>query len=157
MLSPAPAVPLPGLRHPDVPAAAEVITGGTARLACAGGPLLVVGAEPGDVIVVDVLAAGTGGGPAPSGHPGTIGCAPGGTRGARIGSCAIARLTAGARVLLPVHVRGARLSAGGLHLPGAAGECRPAGEGWLDVRVNLTRRGVERFGVAGPILMASPL
>ncbi|WP_067481655.1 acetamidase/formamidase family protein [Actinomadura hibisca] len=143
--------------HPDIPAAAEVITGGSARLLCAGGPLVVVGAEPGDVIVVDVLAAGTGGAPAPSGHPALIGCAPGPARGARIGSCAIARLTAGARVLLPVHVPGAELSVGGLHLPSAVGECRPVAEGWIDLRVNLTRRGVERFGVSGPILMTSPL
>ncbi|MBW8486082.1 acetamidase/formamidase family protein [Actinomadura parmotrematis] len=194
--------------HPDIPAVAEVITGGTVRMECQGrapgadavlcGPLVVVGAEPGDVIVVDVLGVGpAGGGPARAGHPGVIGCAPdagalraaggaepagvpallGGvrpeapgygqvaaeavrseTRGRQIGSCAIAPLTAGSRILLPVHVLGAKLSVGDLHFPAsAAQDCRRAPlAGWIDLRVNLTRRGVERFRVAGPMLMPSP-
>jgi formamidase len=28
--------------------------------------------------------------------------------------------------------------------------------GWIDLRVNLTKRGVERFDVNGPILMPGP-
>ncbi|GAA2418123.1 hypothetical protein GCM10010191_30960 [Actinomadura vinacea] len=189
--------------HPDIPAVAEVITGGSVRMECERrdpgddavlcGPLVVVGAEPGDVIVVDVLGVGRSDGVyAPHGHPGVIGCAPmsgsvrpsGGDgallgrissgsptfgrvaaeavrsaeRGREIGGCGIARLGAGARILLPVHVRGAKLSAGDLHFPsGGADDCRFEGRpGWIDLRVNLTRRGVERFGVTGPLLMAGP-
>ncbi|WP_433326793.1 acetamidase/formamidase family protein [Spirillospora sp. CA-294931] len=192
--------------HPDIPAAAEVITGGSVRMECEArapgadavlcGPLVVVGAEPGDVIVVDVLAVGRADGrPAALGHPGIIGCAPHAgslravpvpgapearlgrairgnpsyrrmeaeslsseARGREIGSCAIAPLTAGARILLPVNVRGAKLSVGDLHFPRrGADDCRPAGlAGWIDLRINLTRRGVERFRVMGPLLMPRP-
>ncbi|HEX2315206.1 MAG TPA: acetamidase/formamidase family protein, partial [Thermomonospora sp.] len=87
---PAAAQAVPGHNrwHPDIPAVAEVITGGSVRLECEGrppgrepvlcGPIVVIGAEPGDVIVVDVLEVGAPGGrPVPSGHPGVIGCAPG--------------------------------------------------------------------------------
>ncbi|QKG25983.1 acetamidase/formamidase family protein [Actinomadura verrucosospora] len=192
--------------HPAIPGVAEVITGGTVRMECAArrpgedavlcGPLVVVGAEPGDVIVVDVLGAGRADGVyCASGHPGLIGCAPravravpegaartargpmllGGVhpaartrvaaeavrseaRGREIGGCAIAPLTAGSRILLPVHVHGAKLSVGDLHFPArGAPDCRAAGlPGWIDLRINLTRRGVERFRVTGPMLMPDP-
>ncbi|MBA8949294.1 acetamidase/formamidase family protein [Actinomadura namibiensis] len=195
--------------HPDIPAAAEVITGGSVRMDCPArapgaepvpcGPLVVVGAEPGDVIVVDVLGVGRADGrSARGGHPGLVGCAPdadtscragvvpggpaegalpgrvapghppygraaaealrGGSRGRRIASCGIARLTAGSRILLPVHVRGAKLSVGDLHFPEpGAPDCRRASApGWIDLRVNLTRQGVTRFRVTGPTLMPSP-
>ncbi|MBO2454949.1 acetamidase/formamidase family protein [Actinomadura barringtoniae] len=156
--------------HPDIPAVAEVITGGSVRLECEDsdllcGPIVVVGAEPGDVIVVDVLGLGRSDGVyAPSGHPGVIGCAPAlpaaaealstGLRGRDVGGCAIAPLTGGSRILLPVQVRGAKLSAGDLHFPARGAECRGSGRaGWIDLRVHLTRKGVERFGVTGPMLM----
>jgi formamidase len=158
------------------------------------GPLVVVGAEPGDVIVVDVLGVGRADGVySASGHPGVIGCAPRAVRaapedaltrdrmllggvhpaararvaaeavrsedlGRAIGGCAIAPLTAGSRILLPVHVHGAKLSVGDLHFPvRGALDCRAAGlPGWIDLRINLTRRGVERFRVTGPMLMPDP-
>ncbi|XRQ03841.1 acetamidase/formamidase family protein [Actinomadura welshii] len=162
--------------HPDIPAVAEVITGGSVRMECPGaepgaevllcGPLVVVGAEPGDVIVVDVLAVGRSGGVHDSGgHPGIIGCAPSaaapvpsGARGRDVGGCRIAPLAAGSRILLPVHVRGAKLSAGDLHFPAPRSyDCGGAAQaGWIDLRINLTRRGVERFRVAGPMLMPDP-
>ncbi|MFF5259198.1 acetamidase/formamidase family protein [Actinomadura viridis] len=200
--------PVPGHNrwHPDIPAVAEVITGGSVRLECEGGvpgedpvlcgPLVVVGAEPGDVIVVDVMGVGRSDGVyAPFGHPGVIGCAPaagsprplgpapeggvllghvrpdlpeygrmaaeavrGRARGREIGGCGIARLGPASRILLPVHVRGAKLSVGDLHFPARGGDdCRFAGRpGWIDLRVNLTRRGVERFNVTGPLLMTGP-
>jgi formamidase len=80
-------------------------------------------------------------------------------RGREIGGCGIARLGASSRILLPVHVRGARLSVGDLHFPpGAGGGCRSEGRpGWIDLRVNLTRQGVERFNVTGPLVMAGPM
>ncbi len=185
--------------HPDIPAAAEVITGGSVRMDCPArvpgaepvlcGPLVVVGAEPGDVIVVDVLGMGRADGrSARGGHPGLVGCAPdadtlrragvvpGGpaegallgrvaaealrseSLGRRIASCGIAPLPAGSRILLPVHVRGAKLSVGDLHFPEpGAPDCRRASApGWIDLRVHLTRQGVTRFRVTGPMLMPSP-
>ncbi|GAA3197110.1 acetamidase/formamidase family protein [Actinocorallia longicatena] len=183
--------------HPEIPAVAEVISGGSVRMECQGtwgrdallcGPLAVVGAEPGDLIVVDVLAIGRlDGGPSGDSHPGVIGCAPGdedlpspgeldgsllgrvrpglaayqpvAARAVRssarddIGSCAEVRLTAGSRIVLPVQVRGAKLSVGDLHFAGDPLQgCRTL-DGWIDVRVNLTKRGVERFQVTGPLLM----
>jgi formamidase len=186
---------------------AEVITGGSVRMECEGpepgrdavlcGPLVVIGAEPGDVIVVDVFGVGRSDGVyAPHGHPGIIGCAPaagspvpGGAvpdegvllgrfragqpgfrraaaesvrsaaRGREIGGCGIARLGPSSRILLPVRVRGAKLSVGDLHFPAGLGDdCRYEGRpGWIDLRVNLTRQGVERFGVTGPLVMAGPM
>ncbi|MCD0448364.1 acetamidase/formamidase family protein [Actinocorallia sp. API 0066] len=182
--------------HPEIPAVAEVISGGSVRMECRGfwgareallcGPIAVVGAEPGDVIVVDVLGIGRAdGGPALDAHPGVLGCAPGddalpvevepdgpllgrvrpgladyqpvaaralrsaALAGQIVGSCADARLTAGSRIVLPVHVRGAKLSAGDLHF----GDGCTTLDGWIDLRVNLTKRGVERFHVTGPLLM----
>lgn len=206
------AVPGHNRWHPEIPAVAEVITGGSVRMECQGprdpgavapapdpvlcGPVAVVGAEPGDVIVIDILGIGRSDGRyAGAGHPGIIGCAPAagtvretadglddGTllghlrpglasygrvaaqavrsaeRGREIGGCAIARLTPGSRILLPVHTSGGRLSVGDLHVPeSAAGDCRQARmAGWIDLRINLTKRGVERFRVAGPMLMPDP-
>lgn len=192
--------------HPEIPAVAEVISGGSVRLECQAGevavedvvlcgPVAVVGAEPGDVIVVDVLAVGRADGRyAPGGHPGIVGCAPaaGSLRGHRgepagallgrlrpggpayhavareavrsgardetISGCDAAALTAGARMLLPVHARGAKLSIGSLHFPagpGAMCDARSAA-GWIDVRINLTKRGVERFGISAPTPITGP-
>ncbi|MEO3782892.1 acetamidase/formamidase family protein [Actinocorallia sp. B10E7] len=181
--------------HPEIPAVAEVISGGSVRMECRGpwgareallcGPIAVVGAEPGDVIVVDVLGVGRSEGvAAPDAHPGIIGCAPGdedlpvsvdpdgpllgrvrpglaayqpvaaravrtAARAGDVGSCSDARLGAGSRIVLPVQVRGAKLSVGDLHF----GDGCTALDGWIDLRVNLTKRGVERFHVTGPLLM----
>lgn len=202
--------------HPEIPAVAEVISGGSVRLECeapdpaagvsrseryaAGdtvlcGPVAVLGAEPGDVIAVDVLAVGRADGRyAPAGHPGIIGCAPareslsgaGGEpegallgrlrpgvagyptvaeaavrtadRGGAVSGCRAAVLTAGSRVLLPVHTLGGKLSIGALHYPAETGaEC--SGDtisGWIDVRINLTKRGVERFGISAPVPIFGP-
>lgn len=162
--------------HPDIPGVAEILTGGSVRMECQGrepgadpllcGPLVVAGAEPGDLIVVDVLAVGRAGSVHDGGgHPGIIGCAPpapvavpSGARGRDVGGCRIAPLAAGSRVLLPVRVRGAKLSVGDLHFPvPGAYECDGAAlPGWIDLRINLTRRGVDRFGVTGPMLMPDP-
>ncbi|HEX2316620.1 MAG TPA: acetamidase/formamidase family protein, partial [Thermomonospora sp.] len=79
-------------------------------------------------------------------------------RGREVGGCAIAPLTAGSRILLPVHARGAKLSVGDLHFPSRGDlDCRTAAlPGWIDLRINLTKRGVDRFGVTGPMLMPAP-
>jgi formamidase len=204
---PASAQAVPGHNrwHPDIPGVAEVITGGSVRLECEGrlpeeeavlcGPIVVVGAEAGDVIVVDVLDIGRSDGRYSSfGHPGILGCAPAarsvraagevpggallgrvlpglagyeqvaaeavptGARGREIVGCSIAPLTAGSRILLPVYARGAKLSVGDLHFPGpGAADCADAAlPGWIDLRINLTKRGVERFGVTGPMVLPDP-
>jgi formamidase len=170
--------------HPDIPPVAEVIAGGSVRLNCEAGEVLcgpvgVVGAEPGDLIMVAVLGIGRPAGHvSAAGHPGILGCAPshamlpesGDPAGALLG-----RITAGsadharvaaraepvrascralaprAQILLPVHVPGARISAGDLHFPDEGG-CG-SDDGWLDLRVHLTKRGMERFGVTEPLLM----
>jgi acetamidase/formamidase len=84
--------------HPDIPPVAEVIAGGSARLHCQGGEVLcgpvgVVGAEPGDLVMVEVLGIGRS-----DGHRGTQ-------------------------------------------------------DGWIDLRVHLTKRGIERFRVTEPVVM----
>lgn len=215
------AVPGHNRWHPDIPAVAEVISGGSVRMECPGrpvagteagsraeegddpaadvvlcGPVSILGAEPGDILVVDVLGVGRGERRHAGAHPGIIGCAPaavGGAsagdvtgvllgrvrpgladyqriaaqavrtpaRGKEIARCTRAPLVAGSRVLLPVYARGAKLSVGDLHFP--AGSV-PGGEacrgmsvpGWIDLRVNLTKRGMERFRVTAPMPMPEP-
>ena len=170
--------------HPDIPAVAEMIAGGSVRLSCEGddvlcGPIGVVGAEPGDLVMVEVLGIGRmDGRSAGTGHPGILGCAPSHAMlraaadpaGALLGRIAPASadharvaaraepirascraLAPRAQLLLPVHVPGARLSAGDLHFPDEGG-CRTQ-DGWLDLRVHLTKHGMERFRVAEPLLM----
>jgi formamidase len=171
--------------HPDIPPVAEVIAGGSVRLNCQGqdvlcGPVGVVGAEPGDLVMVEVLGIGRPDGHfTAAGHPGILGCAPshamlrdsgGDPAGALLGRIAPtsadhARVAARAepvrascralaprsQILLPVYVPGARISAGDLHFPDEGG-CQTQ-DGWLDLRVHLTKRGMERFRVTEPLVM----
>ena len=171
--------------HPDIPPVAEVLAGGSIRLNCQGGDVLcgpvgVVGAEPGDLVMVEVLGLGRLDGCfAPAGHPGILGCAPshamldgtaGDPSGALLGRIAPssadhARVAATAgtvtascralaprsQILLPVYVPGARISAGDLHFPDEGG-CQTQ-DGWLDLRIHLTKRGMERFRISEPLLM----
>ncbi|GAA4640232.1 hypothetical protein GCM10023196_104940 [Actinoallomurus vinaceus] len=188
-----PAAPVPTVRyvpghnrwHPEIPPVAELIAGGSVRMECEGGELLcgpvgVVGAEPGDLLMIEVLGIGrTDGRSATGAHPGILGLAPshamlrdpaGDSAGAVLGRIAPATaeharvaayaertrascraLTPRAQILLPVHVMGARISVGDLHFP-ERGRCRTA-DGWIDLRVHLTKRGVERFRVTEPVLM----
>lgn len=171
--------------HPEIPPVAEVIAGGTVRLHCAGGDVLcgpvgLVGAEPGDLVMVEILGLGRldgryGG----HGHPGVLGCAPshamllgaaGDPSGALLGrvdpasadhermaaraepvrpSCRA--LTPRSQILMPVHVRGARISVGDLHFP-AYGRCETH-DGWIDLKIHLTKRGIERFRITEPVVM----
>ena len=172
--------------HPDIPPIAEVIAGGSARLHCEGGEVLcgpvgVVGAESGDLVMVEVLGIGRSDGHrgAVGAHPGILGCAPShamlpaviddpaGALLGRVGSASAdharmaARaepirpscraLTARSQVLLPVHVSGARISVGDLHFP-EYGRCGTQ-DGWIDLRIHLTKRGIERFRVTEPVVM----
>ncbi|HEX6471403.1 MAG TPA: acetamidase/formamidase family protein [Streptosporangiaceae bacterium] len=209
------AVPGHNRWHPDIPSVAEVISGGSVRLECQGrveagedddpapdvvlcGPIAILGAEPGDILVIDILAVGRGGRHDVLAHPGIIGCAPAreavaappapevdgallghlrpdlaeyrriaaqavrsAARGKEVARCAVAPLVTGARALLPVHAHGAKLSVGDLHFPprrtAGGGGCQgPGAAGWIDLRVNLTKRGMERFRVSAPMLMSEP-
>jgi formamidase len=171
--------------HPDIPPVAEVIAGGAIRLYCEGGDVLcgpvgVVGAEPGDLIMVEVLEIGRLDGRYAAGaHPGILGCAPshamlgamaGEPAGALLGRIAPASadhtrvaaraepvravcraLTPRSQILLPVHVQDARISAGDLHFP-EQGRCGTQ-DGWIDLRIHLTKRGMKRFRVTEPVVM----
>lgn len=171
--------------HPDIPPVAEMIAGGSVRMQCLGtdvlcGPVGVVGAEPGDLLMVEILAIGrTDGRHGAAGHPGVLGLAPsramlrggaGDPAGALLGRIADASpdharvaahavpvrescraLTPRAQILLPVHVPGARISVGALHFP-EHGRCVTC-DGWIDLRVHLTKRGVDRFRVTEPVIM----
>jgi formamidase len=171
--------------HPDIPPVAEVIAGGSVRLHCEGGDILcgpvgVVGAEPGDLVMVEIIGIGrVDGHYAAGGHPGILGCAPshamlrdaaGDAAGALLGRVAPASddharmaacaepvrascraLTPRAQILMPVHVEAARISAGDLHFP-ELGRCGTR-DGWVDLRVHLTKRGIERFRITEPIVM----
>jgi formamidase len=189
--------------HPEIPPVGEVIAGGSIRMQCPSGdvlcgPVAVVGAEPGDLIAVEVTAIGReedgdSGASARTrriAHPGIIGCAPshemvaaargsGDPSGALLGrvsprehariaatavgvrdrlpeaACAFVRLTVRTQILLPVYVRGARLSVGDLHF--AADPCDDgAAAGWIDLRLHMTKRGAERFRVHEPLIMNTP-
>lgn len=75
-----------------------------------------------------------------------------------VATCAVAALIPGSRILLPVHAPGAKLSVGDLHFPWPGAErCGLAAmAGWIDLRVHLTKRGVERFRINSPLLMPDP-
>ena len=147
------------------------------------GPVAVFGAEPGDLLTAEVICIGREDGTyAGAAYPGVIGCAPShemleasvdsrSDRGADAllghvpsttseyarmaaealpignGDRAFAGLTMRAQVLLPVYVAGARLSVGDLRFPDG-----PA-DGWIDLRLHLTKRGTERFGITEPLVM----
>ena len=143
------------------------------------GPVAVFGADPGDLITAEVIGIGRDDGRyAGAAYPGVIGCAPSHemlpTSGdgaadallgrvpsatsehARIaaegipvhaGDLTFARLTLRAQVLLPVHVPGGRLSVGDLRFPDGPGD------GWIDLRLHLTKRGTERFEIREPLVM----
>jgi formamidase len=70
----------------------------------------------------------------------------------------IKNLTRGARVFLPVYVEGGKLSAGDLHFSQGDGEITFCGAiemgGYLDLRVDLIKGGMETYGVTtNPVFM----
>ncbi len=171
--------------HPEIPPVAEVIAGGSVRLHCEGddvlcGPVGVVGAEPGDLVMVEIIGIGRADGEyAAGGHPGILGCAPslamlrnatGDAVGALLGRVepatddharmaaraerarpACRALTPRAQILIPVHAEAARISAGDLHFP-EHGRCATR-DGWVDLKIHLTKRGIERFRITEPVVM----
>lgn len=77
------------------------------------------------------------------------------------GNCDIKDLTKGSRVYFPVYVKGAGLSMGDIHFSQGDGEITFCGAiemaGYLDIRVNLIKGGVKKYGITNPIFKPSPL
>ncbi|MCH1502583.1 MAG: acetamidase/formamidase family protein [Verrucomicrobiales bacterium] len=77
------------------------------------------------------------------------------------GNCDIKNLTRGSKVYFPVYVNGGGLSMGDIHFSQGDGEITFCGAiemaGFLDIRVNLIKDGVAKYGVVNPIFELSPL
>lgn len=77
------------------------------------------------------------------------------------GNCDIKNLTRGSKVYFPVYVKGGGLSMGDIHFSQGDGEITFCGAiemaGYLDIRVNLIKDGVAKYGVVNPIFETSPL
>lgn len=77
------------------------------------------------------------------------------------GNCDIKNLSRGSKVYFPVYVKGGGLSMGDIHFSQGDGEITFCGAiemaGWLDLRVNLIKGGVAKYGITNPIFQPSPV
>ncbi len=77
------------------------------------------------------------------------------------GNCDIKDLSRGSKIYFPVYVDGAGLSMGDLHFSQGDGEITFCGAiempGWLHIRVNIIKDGMEKYGVKNPIFKPSPI
>ncbi len=77
------------------------------------------------------------------------------------GNCDIKDLTRGSKIFFPVYVPGGGLSMGDIHFSQGDGEITFCGAiemaGYLDLRVNLIKGGMAKYGVVNPIFMPSPI
>jgi formamidase len=77
------------------------------------------------------------------------------------GNCDIKNLSRGSKVYFPVYVKGGGLSMGDIHFSQGDGEITFCGAiemaGYLDIRVNLIKGGVAKYGVTNPIFEPSPI
>jgi len=77
------------------------------------------------------------------------------------GNCDIKNLTRGSKVYFPVYVKGGGLSMGDIHFSQGDGEITFCGAiemaGWIDLRVNLIKGGVAKYGITNPIFQPSPI
>ena len=77
------------------------------------------------------------------------------------GNCDIKDLTRGSKVYFPVYVKGGGLSMGDIHFSQGDGEITFCGAiemaGYLDLRVNLIKGGVQKYAVLNPIFETSPI
>lgn len=77
------------------------------------------------------------------------------------GNCDIKDLTKGAKIYFPVYVKGAGLSVGDLHFSQGDGEITFCGAiemaGWIHLRVNVVKNGMEKYAIKNPIFKPSPL
>ncbi len=76
------------------------------------------------------------------------------------GNCDIKNLGRGSRVYFPVFVPGAKLSMGDIHFSQGDGEITFCGAiemaGYLDLRVDLIKGGMEKYSVLHPVFMPGP-
>ncbi|MGK0406035.1 MAG: formamidase [Oleispira sp.] len=77
------------------------------------------------------------------------------------GNCDIKDLSRGSKVYFPVYVKGAGLSVGDLHFSQGDGEITFCGAiemaGWIHLRVNLIKDGMEKYAIKNPIFKPSPI
>jgi len=77
------------------------------------------------------------------------------------GNCDIKDLSRGSKVYFPVYVDGAGLSMGDLHFSQGDGEITFCGAiemaGWLKLKVELIKGGVEKYGIRNPVFRPSPM
>jgi formamidase len=77
------------------------------------------------------------------------------------GNCDIKNLSRGSRVYFPVYVKNAGLSMGDIHFSQGDGEITFCGAiemaGYLDLRVELIKGGMEKYGIKNPIFQPSPM
>ncbi|VVE81672.1 formamidase [Pandoraea sputorum] len=77
------------------------------------------------------------------------------------GNCDIKDLSRGSKVFFPVYVDGAGLSVGDLHFSQGDGEITFCGAiemaGWVHMRVNIIKGGVEKYGIRNPVFQPSPI
>jgi formamidase len=77
------------------------------------------------------------------------------------GNCDIKNLSRGSRLYLPVYVPGGNLSVGDLHFSQGDGEISFCGAiemaGWIDLKAEVIKRGVERYAITNPIFKPGPV
>ena len=70
-------------------------------------------------------------------------------------------MSRGSKIYFPVYVDGAGLSMGDLHFSQGDGEITFCGAiemaGWLHIKVDLIKGGVEKYGIKNPIFRPSPI
>jgi formamidase len=75
------------------------------------------------------------------------------------GNCDIKNLTKGSRIYFPVYVKDGGLSMGDLHFSQGDGEITFCGAiemaGYLDIKVNLIKDGVKKYGIKNPVFQPS--
>ena len=77
------------------------------------------------------------------------------------GNCDIKNLSKGSKVYFPVYVKDGGLSMGDIHFSQGDGEITFCGAiemaGYLDLRVNLIKGGMKKYGITNPIFQPSPV
>ncbi|MGB0211058.1 formamidase [Algiphilus sp.] len=78
------------------------------------------------------------------------------------GNCDIKDLSRGSQVYFPVYVKDAGLSVGDLHFSQGDGEITFCGAiemagGWVHMKVELIKGGMEKYGIKNPIFKPSPI
>jgi formamidase len=75
------------------------------------------------------------------------------------GNCDIKNLSRGSTVYFPVYVKGGGLSMGDIHWSQGDGEITFCGAiemaGWIDLRVDLIKGGISKYGITNPIFKPS--